>query len=87
LLPFFEWYNWGCECCTLAIMTYSHSIQDIQQISKWPKTLKKLHPSSRRLLICNFFHKNTSHSHDNLRRVSKSPLLHPFTHGRSGTLD
>jgi hypothetical protein len=33
------------------------------------------------------FHKNTSHSHDNLRRVSKSPLLHPFTGSRSGTLD
>jgi hypothetical protein len=25
------------------------------------------------------FSRNTSHSHDNLRRVSKSPLLHPFT--------
>jgi hypothetical protein len=33
------------------------------------------------------FHKNTSPSHDNLRRVSKSPLLHPFTCRRSGTLD
>ena len=33
------------------------------------------------------FHENTSHSHDNLRRVSKSPLLHPFTCRRSGTLD
>jgi hypothetical protein len=26
-------------------------------------------------------------THDNLRRVSKSPLLHPFTRHRSGTLD
>jgi hypothetical protein len=40
-----------------------------------------------RLSICNLFSRNTSHSHDNLRRVSKSPLLHPFTHHRSGTLD
>jgi hypothetical protein len=41
----------------------------------------------RRLSICNLFSRNTSHSHDNLRRVSKSPLLHPFTCRRSGTLD
>jgi hypothetical protein len=41
----------------------------------------------RRLSICNLFSRNTSHSHDNLRRVSKSPLLHPFTHRWSGTLD
>jgi hypothetical protein len=41
----------------------------------------------RRLSICTFFSRNTSHSYDNLRRVSKSPLLHPFTHCRSGTLD
>jgi hypothetical protein len=40
-----------------------------------------------RLSICNLFSWNTSHSHDNLRRVSNSPLLHPFTHCRSGTLD
>jgi hypothetical protein len=33
------------------------------------------------------FHKNTSPSHENLRRVSKSPLLHPFTCRRSCTLD
>jgi hypothetical protein len=41
----------------------------------------------RRLSICNLMSRNTSHSHNNLRRVSKSPLLHPFTHCRSGTLD
>jgi hypothetical protein len=41
----------------------------------------------RRLSICHLFSWNTSHSHDNLRRVSKSPLLHLFTHHRSGTLD
>jgi hypothetical protein len=41
----------------------------------------------RRLSICNLFSRNTSHSHHNLRRVSKSPLLHLFTHRRSGTLD
>jgi hypothetical protein len=41
----------------------------------------------RRLSICNLFSRNISHSHDNLRRVSKSPLLHPFTCRRSGTLD
>jgi hypothetical protein len=40
-----------------------------------------------RLSICNLFSRNTSHSHDNLRRVSKSPLLHPFTSRRSGTLN
>jgi hypothetical protein len=40
-----------------------------------------------RLSICNLFSRNTSHSHDNLRRVSKSPLLHPFACRRSGTLD
>jgi hypothetical protein len=37
--------------------------------------------------ICNLFSQKTSGSHDNLRRVSKSPLLHPFTCYRSGTLD
>jgi hypothetical protein len=41
----------------------------------------------RRLSICNLFSRKTSHSHDNLRRVSKSPLLHLFTCRRSGTLD
>jgi hypothetical protein len=35
----------------------------------------------------NHFSQDTSPSHDNLRRVSKSPLLHPLTHLRSGTLD
>jgi hypothetical protein len=34
-----------------------------------------------------FFSRITSHSHDNLRRVPKSPFLHLFTHRRSGTLD
>ncbi len=34
-----------------------------------------------------FSSQNTSPSHENLRRVSKSPLLHPFTCCRSGTLD
>jgi hypothetical protein len=56
------------------------SIHDIT--TKYPKPA-----DPRRLSICKLFSWNTSHSHDNLRRVSKSPLLHPFTHRRSGTLD
>jgi hypothetical protein len=44
LLPFFEHYNWGCECCTSVIMPYSHSIQHIQQISKWALPNSKLQP-------------------------------------------
>jgi hypothetical protein len=48
---------------------------------------QRLKSQPQRLLICILFSQNTSHSHDNLRRVSKSPLLHLFTHHRSGTLD
>jgi hypothetical protein len=70
-------------CHTLVIMTLwpTHiSIHDVT--TKYPKPA-----NPRRLSLCNLFSRNTSHSHDNLRRVSKSPLLHPFTHRRSGTLD
>jgi hypothetical protein len=57
--------------------TWRHSQQNIQS----PLSLKDF-------WFATLFHKqNTSRSHDNLRRVSKSPLLHPFIHCRSGTLD
>ena len=49
-------------------------------------TTKYQNPAEpRRLSICNLFFTKPSYSHDNLRRVSKSPLLHPFTRCRSGT--
>jgi hypothetical protein len=60
LLPFFEHYNWGCECCTPVIMPYSHSIQHIQQISKWALPNSRLQPRethSLRLSICKLFTK------------------------------
>jgi hypothetical protein len=41
LLPFFECYNWGCECCTSVIMTLwpTHAlIHDIT--TKYPKPTK-----------------------------------------------
>jgi hypothetical protein len=50
--------------------------------TKYPKPA-----DPRRLLICNLFSWNRSHSDNNLRRDSTSPLLHPFTRRRSGTLD
>jgi hypothetical protein len=61
------------------------------KISTWPMTKQKL--QEVRLILqdfqfATFFHQNTSRFHDNLRRVSKCPLLHPaFTCHRSGTLD
>jgi hypothetical protein len=36
--------------------------------------------------LANLFSRNASHSHDYLRRVSKSPLPYQFTCHRSGTL-
>jgi hypothetical protein len=74
---------WGHVCCTSAIMTLwpiHTSIHDVTP--KYPKPAE-----SRRHSICNLFSWNTSHSHDNLRRVSQSPLLHPFTCRRSSTSD
>jgi hypothetical protein len=47
-------------CHTSVIMPYSHSIKDIQQISKWPLPDSKLQPSkthSWRLSICKLFTK------------------------------
>jgi hypothetical protein len=59
-----------------------------RQASNMTRDSKSVHLTHfRRLSICNLFSRNTSHSHDNLRWVSKSPLLHPFTRRRSGTLD
>jgi hypothetical protein len=70
-------------CRTSVIMTLWPT-----RISIFDITTKYPNPADpRRLLICNLFSWNTSHSHDNLRRVSKSPLLHPFTRRRSGALD
>jgi hypothetical protein len=76
-------------------MTHSHFyIWHHSKISKarWASNMARDSKSVnlthfRRLSICNLFSRNTSHSHDNLRKVSKSPLLHPFTCRRSGTLD
>jgi hypothetical protein len=76
-------------------MTHSHfGTWHHNKISKACQANKMTHDSKtenlthfRRLSICNLFSRNTSHSHAKLRRVSKSPLLHPFTHHRSGTLD
>jgi hypothetical protein len=98
LLPFFECYNWGRECCTSVIMTLWPTHTSIHDITtKYPKSTranKMTHDSTtasqthfERLLILNLFSQNKSPSHDNLRRVSKGTLLHPFTHHRSGTLD
>jgi hypothetical protein len=78
-----------------AIMTHSHfntwhhnKISKARRANNMTRDSKSVNLTHFwRLLICNHFSWNTSHSHDNLRRVSKSPLLHPFTHRRSGTLD
>ncbi len=98
LLPFFECYNWGCKCHTSVIMTLwpTHTlVHDITtkypkpaELTKW-LVLKncKSDSLSKTFDLQPSFSQNTSHSHDNLRRVSKSPLLHPFTHRRSDTLD
>jgi hypothetical protein len=62
LLPFFEHYNWGCDCHTSVIMTLwpTHiSIHDIT--TKYPKSA-----DPRRLSKCNLFSWNTSHLHNNL---------------------
>jgi hypothetical protein len=77
------------------IMTHSHfntwhhnKISKAHRASNMTLDSKSVHLTHfQRLLICNLFLWNTSHSHDNLRIVSKSPLLHPFTRRRSGTLD
>ncbi len=77
------------------IMTHSHfdtwhhnKISKARQANNMTRDSKTVNLTHfRKLLICNLLSRNTSHSHDNLRRVSKSPLLHPFTHRRSGTLD
>jgi hypothetical protein len=62
------------------IMTHSHfDTWHHNKISKARDSKSVNLTHFRRLLICNLFPRNTSHSHDNLRRVSKSPLLHPFT--------
>jgi hypothetical protein len=89
LLPFFEHYNWGCECHTLVIMTLlpTHTWYKTSNKCHMTQDLKKLHPRLSKTFDLHTFHKNPSHSHDNLRRVSKSPLLHPFICRRSGTLD
>jgi hypothetical protein len=88
--PLFSWLcnpmstvDFNHHCCTSVIITLwpTHiSIHDVT--TKFPKPA-----DPRRLSICNLLSRNTSHSHDNLRRVSKSPLLHLFTCHRSGTLD
>jgi hypothetical protein len=73
------------------IMTHSHfdtwhhnKISKACQASNMTRDSKSVNLTHfQRLSICNL----TSHSHYNLRRVSKSPLLHPFTCHRSGTLD
>jgi hypothetical protein len=91
LLSFFEHYNWGCECCTSVIMTSSHF--DTWHPTKYQngtwlkKNCRKSDSFLKTFDLQPFFHENTSPSHENLRRVSKSPLLHLFTHCRSGTLD
>jgi hypothetical protein len=65
------------------LMSHSPTHVSIHDVTtKYPKPA-----GPRRLSICNLLSWNTSHSHDNLRRVSKSPLLHPFTRRRSGKLD
>jgi hypothetical protein len=77
------------------IMTHSHfntwhhnKISKARRANNMTRDSKSVNLTHfQRLLICNLFSRNTSHSHDNLRRVSKSPLLHPFTRRRSGTLD
>jgi hypothetical protein len=69
---------------------YKMSQQNIQSLpSSWNDSWLKdaMSDSFLKTFDLHTFHENTSHSHDNLRRVSKSPLLHPFTHHRSGTLD
>jgi hypothetical protein len=97
LLPFLEHYSWGHECHTSVIMALwpTHtSIQDITtkypkpaKLTKWLVIKTCRSDSLSKTFDLQPFSQNTSHSHDNLRRVSKSPLLHPFTHRRSGTLD
>jgi hypothetical protein len=70
-------------CRISVIMTLWPTCISIHDVTnKYPKPTDPW-----RLLICNLFSWNTSHSQNNLRRVSKSSLLHPFTHRRSGTLD
>jgi hypothetical protein len=66
------------NCCHFLNIT----IEDANVVpqSLWPQALKDF-------WFAHFSRENTSHLHNNLRRVSKSPLLHPFTCHRSSTLD
>jgi hypothetical protein len=83
LLPFFEHYKLRMQMFYLShydIMTHSHF--DTWHHNKISKACR----ASKTFNLQPFF-TNASHSHDNLRRVFKSPLLHPFTCRRSGTLD
>jgi hypothetical protein len=79
--------HWHYDPLTLQYMTSQQNIQALQanKMTCDSKTVSLMH--FQRLSICNLFSWNMSHSHDNLRRVSKSPLLHPFTHSGSGKLD
>jgi hypothetical protein len=82
LLPFFERHNWGRECRTSVIMTLWHShfntwhhnkISKACQANNMTRDSKSVNLTHvQRLSICNLFSRNTSHSHDNLRRVSES---------------
>jgi hypothetical protein len=70
------------------VNTWHHKISKARRANNMTRDSKSVNLTHFRILsICNLFSRNTSHSHDNLRRVSKSPLLHQFTHHRSGTLD
>ncbi len=73
---------------TLWYMTITTKYPKPSELTKW-LVLKncKSDSLSKTFNLQPSFSQNTSHSHDNLRRVSKSPLLHPFTHCRSDTLD
>jgi hypothetical protein len=72
--------------------TSIHDITTKHQKSTWANKITRDSTTAsqthfQRLSICNLFSQNTSPSHDNLRRVSKSPLFHLFTYCRSDTLD
>jgi hypothetical protein len=92
LLPFFEHYNWGCECCTSVIMTLGPTHTLIHDFTtKYPKPAELMKwlviqiAGQTHFQFATFSPQNTPPSHDHLRRVSKSPLLHLFTCRRSGT--
>jgi hypothetical protein len=87
----------SCYCQLLLVfsVTLSHFVtQDITtkypkpaELTKWLVTQNCKSDSLSTTFDLQPFSQNTSHPHDNLRRVSKSPLLHLFTCHRSGTLD